>query len=97
MLNTLEDVENSLVSIREERYHIESLAAAVEASSKSVELVKDLYKAGLTDFQNVLSTEQSYMLQRDKLAEAEGSVASYAVQLYKALGGGWAPEAVSNE
>ncbi len=89
VLSALEDVENAMVAITQERKHIVSLDEAVVASRKSVELVKDLYKSGLTDFQNVLSTERSYMFQQDRLAEAEGSVAGYAVQLYKALGGGW--------
>jgi hypothetical protein len=54
--------------------------------------VKDIYKAGLTDFQNVLATEQAYMHNRDKLSAAEGNIAAYTVQLYKALGGGWHAE-----
>ncbi len=97
VLKALEDVENAMVSIREERLHIVALNDAVVASRKSVELVKDLYRSGLTDFQNVLTTERSYMFQQDKLAEAEGAVAGYAVQLYKALGGGWSGEEVNNE
>jgi NodT family efflux transporter outer membrane factor (OMF) lipoprotein len=91
VLRALEDVENSMVSLRQEKLHVALLQEAVEASSKSVELVKSLYKAGLTDFQNVLSTEAAYTLQRDNLASAEGAVARSAVLLYKALGGGWAP------
>lgn len=96
ILDALEEVENAMVAITEERKHIVSLDEAVAASRKSVELVKDLYKAGLTDFQNVLSTERSYMVQQDRLAEAEGAVAGYAVQLYKALGGGWSQEKTVN-
>jgi len=92
ILRALEDVENSMVSIREERLRVESLRDAVTASGKSLDLVKDLYKAGLTDFQNVLATEQAYMHNRDKLSAAEGNIAAYTVQLYKALGGGWHAE-----
>ena len=89
VLRALEDVENSMVSIREERLRLADLRDAVEASSKSLELVKDLYKSGLTDFQNVLTTQQAYMLHQDELSKSEGNIAGYTVQLYKALGGGW--------
>lgn len=92
VLAALEDVENAMVGIKEERNHVKFLKEAVEAASKSTELVKDLYKAGLTDFQNVLITEQAYIQQQDRLADAEGAVAGYAVQLYKALGGGCTQE-----
>jgi NodT family efflux transporter outer membrane factor (OMF) lipoprotein len=91
VLYALEEVENAMVSLHEEKNHVALLREAVLSASKSVELVKSLYKAGLTDFQNVLSTEAAYTLQRDNLASAEGAVARSAVQLYKALGGGWAP------
>jgi NodT family efflux transporter outer membrane factor (OMF) lipoprotein len=89
VLRALEDVENSMVAIREERLRVADLRDAVEASSKSLELVRDLYKSGLTDFQNVLTTQQAYMLHQDELSKSEGNIAGYTVQLYRAFGGGW--------
>jgi NodT family efflux transporter outer membrane factor (OMF) lipoprotein len=89
VLRALEDVENSMVAIREERLRVADLRDAVEASSKSLELVRDLYKSGLTDFQNVLTTQQAYMHHQDELSKSEGNIAGYTVQLYRALGGGW--------
>jgi NodT family efflux transporter outer membrane factor (OMF) lipoprotein len=89
VLGALEEVENAMVSLKEGEEHIKALQDSVDAASKSVDLVRSLYKSGLTDFQNVLSTESAYTVQRDNLAAAEGSIAKYAILLYKALGGGW--------
>lgn len=92
VLLALEEVENAMVSYVEEIKRRESLENSVAAAQKSVELVQTLYTAGLTDFQNVLDMERSLVQEQDKLAESEGLVAGNLVGIYKALGGGWAPE-----
>ena len=56
------------------------------------ELARELYKNGVTDFQNVLDSQRSLFLRQDELAASEGQVATNLVNLYRALGGGWAAE-----
>ncbi len=92
VLNAAEDVENSMVSYTQETDRREILQRAVVAAGKSVELVKALYKAGLTDFQNVFDMERSYFQQQQNFAASEGLVTENLVRLYKALGGGWEPQ-----
>jgi NodT family efflux transporter outer membrane factor (OMF) lipoprotein len=93
VLFALEDVENALVSYVQEIEHRDALRRTVTASRQSVTLVETLYRTGLTDFQNVLDMQRSLFLQQDRLAESEGRVIQNLVRIYKALGGGWAPEA----
>ncbi|RKY22504.1 MAG: RND transporter [Planctomycetota bacterium] len=92
VLEALEEVENSLVS-----YHLESdrraaLERSVDASERTVTLVKTLYDNGVVDFQNVLDAERALTDQQDQLAESEGFVVRNMVSLYRALGGGWDPD-----
>ena len=47
-----------------------------------------------TNFQNVLDTQRSLFNQQDQLAASEGILVQNLVALYKALGGGWDPEAL---
>jgi NodT family efflux transporter outer membrane factor (OMF) lipoprotein len=93
VLGALEEVESSLSSFGEEKLRRELLAQSVVAAERSVELVQTLYTNGLADFQNVLDMERSLAEQSDALAESEGLVASNLIRLYRALGGGWAPDA----
>ncbi|MCP4895897.1 MAG: TolC family protein, partial [bacterium] len=51
------------------------------------------YRAGLTDFQNVLDTQRTLLVREDDLAASEGIVIKNLVDLYRALGGGWDPKA----
>ena len=45
------------------------------------------YKDGLTDFQNVLDTQRTLVIQQDSLIACEGEAIFAIVSLCKALGG----------
>ena len=92
VLRALEDVENAMVSLIEDRARIEHLEQAAASAGESVRLVQSLYKSGLTDFQNVLNSERSLRGHQDRLADTSGMLAMDMVRLYKALGGGWRPD-----
>ena len=62
---------------------------SVEANRRSVELARQLYTAGVVDFLNVLTAQQSLYQSEDQLAQSEQTVATNLIALYKALGGGW--------
>lgn len=91
ILLSLEEVENSMAAYANENDRVESLETAAEAAQKSVDLVTELYKSGLTDFQNVLNMEQALLEQQDALASSRGLISLDLVSIYKALGGGWTP------
>lgn len=89
VLLALEEVENSMAGLAEERVRHGFLLAAVDAAQASVDLVKSLYRTGLTDFQNVLDMERELATQQDRLANSRGVLGKTTVRLYKSLGGGW--------
>ena len=93
ILLAVEDVENSLVGYVELEKREKSLAKSVAALQRSVELVQNLYKNGLTNFQNVLDMERALFEQQDRLAESRGRAVQALVLLYRSLGGGWDPDA----
>ena len=92
VLLALEEVEDAMVSYDKEVARRAHLANAVDATQRSLDLVLTQYRAGLTDFQNVLDTERSLLVRQDDLAASEGLVIQNLVDLYRALGGGWDPE-----
>jgi len=93
VLLALEEVENAMVAYEKEVQRRERLAQSVDATQRSLDLVLTQYTAGLTDFQNVLDTQRTLLLREDDLAVAEGVVIGNLVGLYRALGGGWDPNA----
>jgi multidrug efflux system outer membrane protein len=89
VLTALEDVDNSLVAFNRQRERVEKLVVQASESRRAAELAKLRYDAGRTDYLELLDAERTQLAAEDQLAEAEAGINLRAVQLYKALGGGW--------
>lgn len=97
VLKAVEEVENALAGYALETERMKQLEKSVAAAQKSVKLVRDLYKNGLTDFQNVLDTQRTLFNQQDSLAQSRGQTVINLIALYKAIGGGWYEAAANTE
>jgi NodT family efflux transporter outer membrane factor (OMF) lipoprotein len=93
VLGAYRDVEDALIAYSTEQSRRDSLIAAVADNRKTVELSRQLYNQGTSDFLNVLDAERSLLASEDLLAQSDRTVATNLVALYKALGGGWEIEA----
>lgn len=91
VLQAVEEVENSMTAYVQEKARREALTRSVTAAQSAVKLVTTLYKTGLTDFNNVLTTQAALFGQQDQLAQSEGGVTQNLISIYRALGGGWSP------
>ncbi len=89
VLNALREVEDGLAGFLRSQEEFGYLAKAVTASQRSVELSLIQYEEGLVDFQRVLDSQTSLLIQQDKLVEVQGRIVSSLVSTYRALGGGW--------
>lgn len=93
VLAALEEVENALVALANSRTRQTALGQALEAAARADRLARQQYAAGLVDFQTVLNSQRSLLSVEDSLKTSEAAVATALIQLYKALGGGWSPDA----
>ena len=89
LLLALEEVENALVAFVQEQERRRALDRSVTATRRSVELARELYIAGQTDFQNLLDRQRSLLSAENRLAASEAAVVIDLIALFKALGGGW--------
>jgi len=89
VLFALDEVESTMVAYEREKERRDRLAEAVDASERTVELVKTQYMSGLTDFLNLLDAQRTLATQQDSWAESEGQVVQNLIALNRALGGGW--------
>jgi NodT family efflux transporter outer membrane factor (OMF) lipoprotein len=89
VLTSLEDVENGINALTASRSRAGEFAIAFDAANNSAILARSQYRAGLTDFQTLLQTEQSLLSARNSVASARADQALAVIQLYRALGGGW--------
>lgn len=93
LLTALEDVENALVAYGQEQTRQRALSIAVEANRRAVAVATELYTKGLADFLNVLDAQRALLAAESQLMQSTTALSVQVVTLYKALGGGWEPEA----
>jgi NodT family efflux transporter outer membrane factor (OMF) lipoprotein len=88
-LTAQREVEDSLIGFLQAQRQADSLAQGVSETARAVDLVKEQFAAGLTDFNRVYNTESLLVTQQDQLAQTQGNIAANLVGVYRALGGGW--------
>lgn len=89
ILNAVQEVEDAMSQYKSSIAQIVSLREAVNQNRETLTLSLELYKQGLTQFQNVLDAQRSLLNYQNYLVQAHGYSLIYLVNLYEALGGGW--------
>lgn len=93
VLNALKDVEDALVALRGDRERLVRLQGAADAAANAELMARQRYNSGLIDFRNVLDAQRTLLSTQDSVAATRASISADLVRLYKALGGGWTPDA----
>ncbi|TBW40282.1 efflux transporter outer membrane subunit [Siculibacillus lacustris] len=89
VLTSLEDVENALVALADERVRARRLGSATDNSRRAATLSRALYQSGSASFLDVLDAERSLYTAEDALLLSRMTIATDHIALAKALGGGW--------
>ena len=83
----IDDAAVIVVKTAEQQIILEETLIAAE---RSLELANIRYREGYADFQRVLDAQRSLLSQADRQLAIQGIHLSAIIQMYKALGGGWA-------
>ena len=89
VLTAMQEVEDAMSQYKGSVEQIVSLREAVNQNIETLALSLELYKQGLTEYQNVLDAQRTLLTYQDYLVQAQGSSLIYLIELYEALGGGW--------
>ncbi|HWD94579.1 MAG TPA: efflux transporter outer membrane subunit [Verrucomicrobiae bacterium] len=88
-LTALREVEDGLVAYATEQERRNALAEALKQNQDSLGLIRNQYQNGLATFLEVLDAQRNVLFAQDELAQADQTLGTDLVTLYKALGGGW--------
>ncbi len=97
VLAALEETENAVAAWSREQAKREHLAEGAAAARLAEQLATTQYVSGVVDFQQVLEAQRALRGFEDSLAASEATVTTRLVAVYKALGGGFAPEPALGE
>jgi outer membrane protein, multidrug efflux system len=89
-LVALREVEDALAAIRSARQRVFELTIALQEARSAYGFSRTQYEAGTIDFQTLLDAQRTLLNAEDSLALAHFDRLIVAVELIRALGGGWA-------
>ena len=89
VLTAVQEVDNAMSAYRNSIKQIVACREMLYQGKAAFSLSLDLYKQGLTPFQNVLDAQRSLLTYENSLVKAKGYSLVCLVQMYQALGGGW--------
>ena len=89
VLTAVQEVENAMNTYKNSIKQIVACREMVNQGKEAFDLSLDLYKQGLSPFQNVLDAQRSLLTYENSLVKAKGYSLICLVQMYQALGGGW--------
>ena len=89
VLTAFQQVEDNLASLRILRQQIDQQNAATDASARALQEATTRYKAGLDPYLNVIAAQTVLLNEQQTVVTFRMERMVAAVQLIKALGGGW--------
>jgi len=89
IVRALEDVENSLVALKQERQRAELLSSAAASAESALGRAQSLYNRGQIDLLPLLDAQRTRLAVQIGANDSSTQLLLDSVQLYKALGGGW--------
>lgn len=89
VLTAVQETDNAMNAYRNSIKQIVALREVRNQGQETLTLSLDLYKQGLTPFQNVLDAQRSLLTYENQLVQARGNSLLQLIALYQALGGGW--------
>jgi outer membrane protein, multidrug efflux system len=93
VLLALEETENAFSDYAKTQQQLIALLRQSEASRAAAEQAAIRYREGTVDFLVLLDAERERLAAEDAQAQAEVELYRGIVAIYKALGGGWQPQA----
>ena len=89
IVRALEDVENALAAVRNQRQRAETLDSASASAEAALGRAQSLYSRGQVDLLPLLDAQRTRLTVRVSANDSQTQLLLDSVQLYKALGGGW--------
>ena len=89
VLDSFREVEDYLVQLRVLEQEAGAQQQAVDAAVESLRSLENQYRAGIVDYNSVVSVQTSALSNQRSALSLLGTRLTASVQLIAALGGGW--------
>ena len=93
VLGALQETETALSNYANELDRRTALTEARDQAARATQLSRQRFEVGADNFLTVLVAERTLAQSEAALAQSDALVSTYQIALFKALAGGWQPEA----
>jgi NodT family efflux transporter outer membrane factor (OMF) lipoprotein len=89
VLVSFQETEDALEAVKAAQQRRQAYETALAEAQKAYTLSRQLYDSGAVDFQTLLNAQDTLLSAEDRYSSVKLEALSAAIDLYKALGGGW--------
>jgi NodT family efflux transporter outer membrane factor (OMF) lipoprotein len=89
VLTAFQNVADTLTALEQDADGLQTAATAADAAKVTLDLSKQQWQAGYSDYTTLLNAEQTYQQARINLVQAQANRFADTAALFQALGGGW--------
>ena len=89
VLRAWKEVDDAITAYREAQLRRSQVARSVTENQAALQAARQRYSEGAIDFLNVIATQAQLLQSENDLADSDTQIATYLVNLHRALGGGW--------
>lgn len=89
VITALQEVEIALSNYFNEEWRQSYFVKQLAANERNLNLIMDQFQAGLTDYTQVLTAKEKWLVAANSLADSEQALGTDLIAIYKALGGDW--------
>ncbi len=93
VLNALREASDALAGVKLNRDQLVAQATQAQALQRAFALAQERYRSGIASYLEVLDAQRSFFTAQLALVQVQRQYLVSTVELYRALGGGWAGEA----
>ena len=89
VLRAWKEVDDAITAYREAQLRRGHVARSVTENQAALQAARQRYSEGAIDFLNVITAQAQLLQSENDLADSDTQIATYLVNLHRALGGGW--------
>jgi multidrug efflux system outer membrane protein len=93
LLTALKEVEDALSDVQQRQLQADAQAQAQQAAARAYEVARARYERGVSNYLDVTDAQRSSLAADRAAAQIRTQRLLAAVNLARALGGGWSPQA----
>lgn len=93
VLDAIKEVRDAIMAYGEEQKRYRILEKGTVEARSALDISEGQFHSGLVDFLDVLDAQRALLLFEETQVGSRGTITQNLIKLYKALGGGWDPQA----